>query len=143
MKGGFFFKINPDQIDNWTEDYRCPPDESMVDCGAAVLSFLGIPYNISRELQKMSHVKGELTLEELIQALDLLPIDEFENVPNLEDVNVNEYENIDDMKQFLIDKLPKEYAVIVLGLRKKALVEGETKGHFFIIFKNIKNSLIV
>ena len=39
MKGGFFFKINQAQIDNWRKDYRCPPDESMVDCGSNVLSF--------------------------------------------------------------------------------------------------------
>lgn len=143
MKGGFFFKINQAQIDNWRKDYRCPPDESNVDCGSNVLSFLGIPYDIARQLQLMSHDRGELTLDELTQALNLLPKDEFENAPNLEDVTIYEYENIDNMMTFLSNNLPPEYAVIVLGRRKEALFEGATLGHFFLIFKDANNSLFI
>lgn len=143
MKGGFFFKINQAQIDNWRKDYRCPPDESNVDCGANVLSFLGIPYNIARELQIMSHTQGALSLQQLRDALNLLPKDEFENAPNLEDVTSYDYDNIDSMMSFLTDNLPPEYAVIVLGLRKQSLFEGATKGHFFIIFKDAENSLFI
>lgn len=143
MKGGFFFKINQPQIDSWRKDYRCPPDESNVDCGANVLSFLGIPYYIARELQKISREQGQLTMQQLTQALNLLPKDEFENAPNLEDVTTYSFDNIGDMETFLIEYLPPEYAVIVLGLRKKALFEGATRGHFFIIFKDVENSLFV
>jgi len=143
MKGGFFFKINQAQIDNWRKDYRCPPDESNVDCGSNVLSFLGIPYDIARQLQLMSHERGELTSPQLRDALNLLPKDEFENAPNLEDAATYEFENIDDMTTFLFDNLPSEYAVIVLGLRKEALFEGATKGHFFLIFKGANNSLFI
>lgn len=143
MKGGFFFKINQAQIDNWRKDYRCPPDESMVDCGANVLSFLGIPYDIARQLQLMSHDQGELTIAQLRDALNLLPKDEFENAPNLEDVTTYDYDNIDSMMSFLSNNLPPEHAVIVLGLRKEALVEGATRGHFFLIFKDANNSLFI
>lgn len=143
MKGGFFFKINQDQIDNWRKDYRCPPDESGLDCGANVLSFLGIPYNIARELQTLSNQQGALSLQQLVEALNLLPKDEFENAPNLEDVTSYDYENIDDMFAFLFDNLPPKYAVIVLGVRKEALFEGSTRGHFFIIFKDNNDSLFV
>ena len=136
MKGGFFFKINQKQFDNWRKDYRCPPDESNVDCGAMVLSFLGIPYDIAEKLQIMSHDKGQLTMPQLRDALNLLPYSEFENSPNIEDVTTYDYDNINDMMSFLTNYLPSEYAVIVLGIKKKASFEGATRGHFFILYKN-------
>ncbi len=137
MKGGFLFKIIEEQFDNWKSDYRCPPDGSDIDCGAMVLSFLGVPYDISVELQTTSNKQGGLTPKQLILALNKLDKTDFESFTRLEDVYTKQFSNGKKLFQFVQNEIPPEYAAIVIG-------EGsETIGHFFIIFKDSNNEIFI
>ena len=144
MKGGFMFKINEKQIDNWKLDYRCLPDQNNVDCGAMVLSFFGIPYRTARRLQLMANEQGELSIQNLVDALETLPQSEFENYPSSYDSDIKKIDTIDELESFAYSTIPRDYAVIVLGMRKELpFKEATTKGHFFIIFKDSEDSLYI
>ena len=82
MKGGFFFQINDKQIERWNTgmDTRVCPDGAGIDCGAMVLSFLGLPEDITYPLQKLAYDQGGLTLEQLVEALSQIPTKEFVNL---------------------------------------------------------------
>jgi len=137
MKGGFLFKIIEEQFDNWKSDYRCPPDGSDIDCGAMVLSFLGVPYDISVELQTTSNKQGGLTPKQLILALNKLDKTDFESFTRLEDVYTKQFSNGKKLFQFVQNEIPPEYAAIVIGEGSKTI------GHFFIIFKDSDDEIFI
>ena len=144
MKGGFFFKINQKQIDNWGKDYRCIPDQSQIDCGAMVLSFLGIPFNLARELQKLSSEQGEITINDMLKAMNMLDSKEFENAPNIDSKLIKKMNSLQELEQFIRLNVPNKYSIIVLGRRKELPFEGaSTRGHFFIMYKNQVGNIFI
>ena len=102
-----------------------------------VLSFLGVPYDISVELQTTSNKQGGLTPEQLILALNKLDKTDFESFTRLEDVYTKQFSNGKKLFQFVQNEIPPEYAAIVIGEGSKTI------GHFFIIFKDSNNEIFI
>ena len=137
MKGGFMFKINDKQIERWNigRDTRVCPDGGGVDCGAMILSFLGLPPQISEILQRQANYQEGLSPEQLIAGLNELPKEEFTNVPT--DIYPFNFDNIPNLVEFLYNNLPKSHAIIALCRRSEGL------GHFILFAKDKRNQLYI
>ena len=140
MKGGFMFKINDNQVINWNagRDRRVCPDGRGVDCGAMILSFLGLPPQISEILQQQANYQVGLSIDQLIDGLNQLPEEEFTNVPtNISPFTIDVSSEIETLQQFLIVNLPKSHAIIALCRRSEGL------GHFILFAKDKRNQLYI
>ena len=133
MKGGFFFEINDKQIERWNTgiDTRVCPDGAGVDCGAMVLSFLGLPKDIAYPLQTLANQQGGLTLEQLVEALSQIQTKEFVNLPDYNSIYTPNFDNIPDLVDFLFHNLPNSHGVISFGQRA-----GGNIGHFIILARD-------
>ena len=133
MKGGFFFEINDKQIERWNMgiDTRVCPDGAGVDCGAMVLSFLGLSKDIAYPLQQLAYDQGGLTLEQLVEALSQVQTKEFVNLPDYNNIYAPNFDNIPDLVEFLYNNLPHSHGVISFGQRA-----GGNIGHFIILARD-------
>lgn len=132
MKGGFFFQINDEQIERWNTgmDARVCPDGAGVDCGAMVLSFLGLSKDIVYPLQQLANRRGGLTLEQLVKALSQVNTKEFVNLPDYNNIYAPNFDNIPDLVDFLYNNLPHSHGVISFGQR------ADDIGHFIILARD-------